>query len=120
MVAGMFAKTSFDGDRQRLNAALAFGNIKNDYDDYMGTGVPLRNDAELRSFIARYLYRVKGSWFIGAQAIYQKLRDCRPDGFRRSLPRHPGRPRRTSRAAWRVVAYHDSRDNDFKPTTAGW
>ena len=37
-----------------------YGNIKNDYDDYLGTGVPLRNNAELRSFIARYTYRVDG------------------------------------------------------------
>lgn len=60
IVGGVFARTSFDADHQRLNIAVAFGNIKNDYDDYLGTGVPLRNNVELKSFISRYLYRVYG------------------------------------------------------------
>ena len=42
IVAGAFARTSFDEDHQRLIAGLMYGNIKNDYDDYLGTGVPLR------------------------------------------------------------------------------
>ena len=73
IVAGAFARTSFDEDHQRLLAGLAYGNIKNDYDDYLGTGVPLRNEAELRSLIARYTYRVTGNWFLGGQAIYQNF-----------------------------------------------
>lgn len=64
IIAGGFAKTSFDEDRQRLIAGLMYGYIKNDYDDYLGTGVPLKSNAELRSLIARYMYRVKGNWFV--------------------------------------------------------
>jgi hypothetical protein len=73
LVAGAFARTSFDEDHQRLNAGITYGNIKNDYNDYLGTGVPLRNDATLKSFIARYLYRVYGDWFVGVQGIYQNF-----------------------------------------------
>jgi outer membrane protein assembly factor BamA len=73
IVAGALARASFDEDRQRLIAGFAYGNIKNDYADYLGTGVPLQNEAELRAFIARYLYRVKGDWFVGAQAIAQNF-----------------------------------------------
>src|SRR5687768_15997734 len=64
IVAAAYARTSFAEDHQRALVALAFGNIKNDYDDYLGTGVPLRNEAELHSLIARYTYRVSGNWFL--------------------------------------------------------
>src|SRR5690349_4984164 len=54
IIAGFMARTSFDEDRQRLLAGLMYGNIKNDYSDYLGTGVPLQSNAVLRSFISRY------------------------------------------------------------------
>jgi len=118
IVAGAFARTSFNADHQRLNAALTYGNIKNDYDDYLGTGVPLRNNAGLRSFIGRYLYRVHGDWFVGAQGIYQNFAiagDTATDDLLLDIlgiaPYKSG--------GLGVVAYHDSRDNDFKPTE-GW
>jgi hypothetical protein len=118
LVAGAFAKTSFDADHQRLNAALAFGNVKNDYDDYLGTGVPLHNNAELRSFIARYLYRVYESWFVGAQGIYQNFAISGDTAFDELLLDILGvAPYKSGGLG--VVGYHDSRDNDFKPTK-GW
>ena len=53
VVGGAFARTSFDEDRQRGIAGLVYGNVKNDYDNYLGTGVPLKNEAEMKAFIAR-------------------------------------------------------------------
>ena len=41
-VAAAFAKTSFDADHQRLLALVVGGVIKNDYDDFLGTGQPLK------------------------------------------------------------------------------
>ncbi|HXI35985.1 MAG TPA: hypothetical protein VNH80_03660, partial [Burkholderiales bacterium] len=64
-IAGAFAKTSFDEDRQRLLAALAYGYVKNDYSDYLGTGVPLQSNGEMHSLISRYTYRIQGNWFVG-------------------------------------------------------
>ena len=118
IVGGVFARTSFDADHQRLNAAVTFGNIKNDYDDYLGTGLPLKNEAELRSFIARYLYRVYGDWFIGAQGIYQNFAIGGDTAFDDLLLDILGiAPYKSGGLG--LVAYHDSRDNDFKPTQ-GW
>ena len=118
MVGGMFAKTSFDADQQRLNVATTFGNIKNDYGDYLGTGVPLRNNAELKSVIARYLYRVYGNWFIGLQGIYQNFTIAGETAFDDLFLDIVGiAPYKSGGVG--LVAYHDSRDNDFKPTQ-GW
>src|SRR3954467_3113862 len=62
-IAGAFAQASFDEDRQRVVAALTGGRIRNDYDDYLGSGIPLHSNAELSALVGRYLYRVKGDWF---------------------------------------------------------
>ena len=71
-----FARTSSGADHHRIVALTALGHIENDYDDYLGTGQPLKTDDDLKAFVARYLYRVKGDWFIGGQgtaANYQVL-----------------------------------------------
>src|SRR6476661_6318281 len=75
-VASAFARTSFGGDHHRIVAVTALGVIKNDYDDYLGTGQPLKTDDDLKALATRYLFRVKGAWFIGVQgsaANYQVL-----------------------------------------------
>jgi hypothetical protein len=118
IIAGGFAKTSFDEDRQRLIAGLMYGYIKNDYDDYLGSGVPLKSNAELRSFIARYLYRVKGNWFIGAQGIYQNFAIGGETAFDDEVLDIVGvRPYESGGLG--LVAYYDSRDNENMPTR-GW
>ena len=73
IIAGLFARMSFDEDHQRVLAGGVYGNIKNDYDDYLGTGVPLKNNAALFSLFARYTYRIAGNWFIGGQGIAQNF-----------------------------------------------
>ena len=36
--AVLFANTFFDADRQRIEAAAIYGNIENDYEDFLGSG----------------------------------------------------------------------------------
>jgi Omp85 superfamily domain len=69
IVASVFGKASFDADHHRLLAVLAGGNIKNDYDDFLGTGMPLKSEDNLRFFALRYQYRIWGDWFVGVQAV---------------------------------------------------
>jgi len=66
-IAAAFARTSFGGDRHRIVAVTVLGHIKNDYEDYLGTGQPLKTDDDLKSVASRYLFRAKGDWFIGGQ-----------------------------------------------------
>jgi hypothetical protein len=118
IVGGMQARTSFDEDHQRLIAGAVYGYVKNDYNDYLGTGVPLKSNGELRSVIARYLYRVKGDWFIGVQGIYQNVfvgGETAED--EQTLDILGVEPYKSGGAG--LVVYRDSRDNENKPT-AGW
>ena len=117
-IAAVIARTSFRADHHRLIALAAFGAIKNDYEDYLGTGQPLQTEDDLKSTAARYLYRVRGNWFLGAQgnaANYQVF-GATPDD---DLVLETLGVRGFASAALGAVVMHDSRDNLDMPT-AGW
>jgi len=113
-----FARTSSGADHHRLVLIVAFGLIKNDYDDYLGTGQPLQTDDDLKALAGRYLFRVKGDWFIGGQgsaANYQVLGATAED----DLALEALGIRGFESAGVGVTLMHDSRDNEDMPT-AGW
>jgi Omp85 superfamily domain len=118
LVAGLYGRMSFDEDHQRVIVALAYGNIKNDYDDYLGTGVSLRNEATLRSLIARYTYRVTGDWFFGGQGIYQNFFIAGDTPFDDEVLDIVGvQPYKTAGVG--LVMQRDTRDNENMPTRGG-
>jgi outer membrane protein assembly factor BamA len=118
IIGGGFARTSFDEDRQRLIAGLVYGYVKNDYEDYLGTGVPLKSNVDLRSFISRYLYRLRGNWFAGVQATYQNYAIEGETEFDNEVIDILGvRPYKSGGVG--LVAYYDSRDNENMPSR-GW
>jgi hypothetical protein len=117
-IASAFARTSFGADHHRVVVIAAFGQIKNDYDDYLGTGQPLKTEDDLKTFAARYLFRAQGDWFIGAQgnaANYQVLGTTPEDDLVLDIVGVRG----FTSAAVGAVLMHDSRDNEDMPTT-GW
>ncbi len=117
-IAGAFARTSFGADHHRIVAIAAFGRINNDYQDYLGTGQPLKTEDDLRAAAARYLFRAKGDWFIGAQgnaANYQVLGATAED----DLALETLGVRGFNSAAIGAVLMHDSRNNEDMPTI-GW
>ena len=66
----------------------------------------------------RYLYRVKGNWFVGAQGIYQNFAIGGETAFDDQVLDILGvRPYKSGGLG--LVAYYDSRDNENMPTR-GW
>jgi hypothetical protein len=113
-----FARTSSGADHHRVVLIGAFGHIKNDYEDYLGTGQPLKTDDDLRAVAGRYLFRATGDWFIGAQgsaANYQVLGATVED----DLALETLGVRGFESVGVGAVLMHDSRDNEDMPTT-GW
>jgi hypothetical protein len=113
-----FARTSSGADHHRVVAITVLGHIENDYDDYLGTGQPLKTSDDLKAFVARYLFRAKGNWFIGGQgtaANYQVLGATPED----DLVLETLGVRGFESAALGVTLMHDSRDNEDMATT-GW
>jgi hypothetical protein len=109
------SKLSFGEDHHRFTGLFGGGNIRNDYDDFLGTGQPLKSNDELRALFGRYVYRIWGDWFLGGQAIYtnytligdtalddQVLNVLGLTGFRS--------------AGLGPVLLHDSRDSETMPT----
>ena len=92
IVAGAIARASWDEDHHRLIAGLMYGNIKNDYDDYLGTGVPLRNERRA-AFARRALHLSRHGQLVSRRAgDLSELRHRRPDAVRQPGARYPGHP----------------------------
>lgn len=64
-----FAKSYFDQDMQRISAAVVRGEINNDYDDFLGTGLPLKTKDAIEVNYINWLYRVYEDWFVGLQFV---------------------------------------------------
>ena len=117
-IGGLVARTSFGADHHRITAIAALGSIKNDYEDYLGTGQPLNTNDDFTSVVGRYLYRVWGDWFVGAQgnaANYQVLGATPED----DLVLETLGVRGFKSASLGAVVMHDSRDSLDMPTS-GW
>jgi hypothetical protein len=118
VIAAAFARTSFGADHHRIAAVAAFGYIKNDYEDFLGSGQPLKTNDHLKAMTARYLYRLDGNWFIGARALvadYQVLGESAQDDLVIETLGIEG----FKSLALGAVVIHDSRDNEDMPTR-GW
>jgi len=117
-IASLFARTSSGADHHRIVGVAVLGTIKNDYQDYLGTGQPLQTDDDLRAAAARYLYRAAGDWFVGGQfnaANYQVLGATPEDEMVLETLGLKG----FNSVALGAAVMHDSRDNEDMPTR-GW
>jgi len=117
-VAGAFGRASWAEDRHRLTALAVGGRVRNDYDDYLGTGVPLHSSNELSALAGRYLQRVTGDWFLGVQGINTNYSILGETALDEQVLNVLGIKSFTSTGVG-LAAYHDSRDSDTMPTR-GW
>ena len=117
-IGGLVARTSSGADHHRVVALAVFGLIKNDYEDYLGTGQPLKTNDDMTAVAGRYVYRVPRNWFVGAQASaanYQVLGETAMDDQVLDVLGVTG----FKSAGIGAVLMHDSRDNEDMPT-GGW
>ena len=68
-VGGVFGEMYFDANRHKVIAGFINGRIRNEYDDFLGTGVSAKTEDEMASLFFRYLHRIKGQWYAGGQFI---------------------------------------------------
>ncbi|MBV1906238.1 MAG: BamA/TamA family outer membrane protein [Pseudomonadales bacterium] len=64
---GIYVNAYLAEDTHRVTAGVGIGKIRNDFSDFLGSGLPVQTTDDLRFAAARYLYRVRGNWFVGAQ-----------------------------------------------------
>ena len=70
LLAGLFADTYWSADRHRLSMGVGLGNIKNEYADFLGSGLRVRTVDNLKGVFIRYRTRVATGWYVGGQFIY--------------------------------------------------
>ncbi|MYM63035.1 hypothetical protein [Pseudomaricurvus sp. HS19] len=70
LIAGLFLRSFWNADARRFSAVALGGRIRNDYEDFLGSGLPISSTDEVKMFFSRYQQEVVPHWFLGAQAIY--------------------------------------------------
>lgn len=66
---GFAADTWVRANEHRLMFGAAGGEVRNEYDDFLGRGLPAETQDNLGAEVARELHRVKGGWYGGVQGI---------------------------------------------------
>ena len=114
-VGGVFARAYFGEDRHRVVAFAGGGDIYNNYEDFLGSGVPVSTEDRLRALAVRYLYGVHAPWFVGAQAIDTNYTIVAEDALSGQILERLGLTGFDSVGVGLVVNY-DSRDNQDSPS----
>lgn len=114
--AGLFLRSYWDGDRKRLNGVVGTGRIKNDYEDFLGSGLPANTTDNLRVAQARYLQAVTGDWFVGVQGIHTNYLISAEGRFLGQALDLMGLTGFDS-GALGLVGLYDSRNNQNTPTS---
>jgi hypothetical protein len=68
-VGGVYGDLYFGADRHRFIGGYINGRIRNEYDDFLGSGRPAKTEDTVESLFLRYLHQLRGDWYLGAQVI---------------------------------------------------
>ncbi|SMF22903.1 Outer membrane protein [Alteromonadaceae bacterium Bs31] len=68
-IYGLFARSYFNQDKQRLSAGVIRAKIENGYEDFLGTGFNALTTDDLGITFIRYTARVMKHWFVGGQFV---------------------------------------------------
>lgn len=68
-VLAAFADIYLNDNKHKIMAGAVSGEINNDYDDFLGLGLPARTTDDLKAYFLRYSYQVRPNWYLGGQAI---------------------------------------------------
>lgn len=113
-LGGIFLRSFWDKDRKRLTAAVGAGQIENDYEDFLGSGLPVQTTDNLKLFHIRYLQEVRHGWFGGVQGTYTNYLISSEDQESQEILKILGLTGFDS-AALGLVAMYDDRDRQNSP-----
>lgn len=67
---GVFLRSYWDADNKRLMAMVVDGKIRNDYEDFLGSGLPVQTTDNIDLYFMRYMQSFAADWFAGLQGVY--------------------------------------------------
>jgi outer membrane protein assembly factor BamA len=113
---GAFAKTHFGKDNHRLTVAVVTGIIRNDYSDFIGSGLDVQTTDDLTMFALRYVKRVYGHWYLGPQIISTNYAISGDNLLSGQVLEQIGLTGFKSNGLG-LIAQYDSRDNQYSPSS---
>ncbi|MGI9568783.1 MAG: BamA/TamA family outer membrane protein [Desulfobulbia bacterium] len=111
----LFAKLYFGEDKHRLLAAAAHGEIRNDYSDFLGSGLDAQTTDDLNLYVLRYAYRLFGRWYLGPQFVSTNYAILGDNLTSIDVLKQFGLTGFQSNALG-LYAQYDSRDNQYSPS----
>lgn len=113
-VIGAFGDLYLSGNQHRVSLGVIDGTIRNEYDDFLGTGVKAETEDDIKAIFGRYLYNIGGAWYLGGQAISSNYA-IGADGLLGKVLEQIGLVGFDSNGIGAVLEY-DTRDNVRNPT----
>lgn len=113
---GAFTKAHFGEDLHRLSAAIVTGAIRNDYSDFLGSGLDVQTTDDVSMFALRYAYQVYGHWYLGPQFISTNYAISGDNLLSGQVLEHIGLTGFKSNGLGLYTQY-DTRDNQYSPST---
>lgn len=113
---GVFGKLYFGQDTHRLMGGVGRGHIRNDYDDFQGSGLPVQTTDDLELFALRYYRGVSDNWYIGPQVISTNYAITGGDQLSGEILEKAGLTGFKSNGLGLAIQY-DSRDNQNSPSS---
>lgn len=114
-ISALFGQMFFDSDRQKLILGMVDGRIENDYEDFLGSGIPAQTTDNLDAVFARYYHVVSGDWYAGFQLVSSNYA-IGAEGFLEDFLEFIGLTGFDSTGVGLAVEY-DTRDNQRNPST---
>jgi hypothetical protein len=112
--AGMFGDVHWGEGRHQLTTGLVQGTIRNEYEDFLGTGLKVKTTDDIEALFLRYKQRVYGNWMVGGQFISSNYA-IGADGFVGDILEQIGLVGFDSNGLGAVLEY-DSRNSLRNPT----
>ncbi len=113
---GAFGKAHFGEDRHRLTTAIVTGEVRNDYSDFLGSGLDVQTTDNVTMFALRYAYQIYGHWYLGPQFISTNYAISGDNLLSGQVLEHIGLTGFKSNGLGLYTQY-DTRDNQYSPST---
>jgi hypothetical protein len=111
-----FAKTHFGEDKHRLTVAAVIGEVRNDYSDFLGSGLNVQTTDDVTLYALRYAYRIYGHWYLGPQFISTNYAISGDNFLSGQVLEHIGLTGFRSNGLGLYTQY-DTRNNQYSPSS---
>ena len=116
ITGGIGAQLFWGGDTRKLTVLAGGAEINNEYDDFLGTGKPVKTQDSVHTLAFRYLHQIReGGWYGGVQGVSTNYAVGADQLFEALLDRIGLTGFDATGVG--VVLQHDTMDNQRDPTS---